>query len=1188
MAPSSLPFPAATSHNPKADQIISRYLHKVVLVIANARLTNDSPESQDSSAPGTPGLSNSDGPGGRGAYIMAGEDDGSGTPTGSITAVHPSRAESSSSKPVVKKRQAGPKVDKWFNLEVPDSDTFKKSLHVFRSISTSFPITPYENVVDPPPLIIQVLLSIPQPALNQVLVLTHSNQRTRIDPTPRYILLESWRVDITRPSSSHDQPSSSASSASSHSESSTSGSSVFDVELPTVYKQSIALFRSVYSLLRVLPTWKLRRQLRRRTRTGLGGGMSLELRVEVPSTESSRGSSSSSTAASVDDLPPHIDNVPIIDFNAPLSQYVTANRVEKLSFPSIASPLGYLNLSLKYRTQTNFALESLEGLLSSGFDSVDYGQNQGDSTTLPAVELYSIPPNPPPNYPRPPYPPVVHAIARDEHEKERRIRGGLSRSPPAVRMPAALEFDRHPRELSAVQEERDRLERERAEEREFEMVSAAFTPTVVIEQQRRRRESQDAAALGLGGVTAVNFNLGGRTPLGSLPNRTTLSPHSQPASLPREPLAVPTSGTSVGSDKDVNRTSPSGSTYSVTGTGGIQPARSRYNSIPHSSSPLNNSPRLGGQRVSILPQSSSISPMATPTQHGQAQLLPTIPQYGPPPVHTTPVHTRTTSMPSSASRPSPLTVPSSSAAMSPAPASATGRFAFARTEDLPFASSASGLASMSRRRKESAGAMSSTSSAGGMVPGMTPSPTRPSYSPRSRPLGLPPLSPAPTAPAFTVRSPSSQVTPPNAVSGAVPLPSPRRPSLNTIHPFKSSTLSSSPGSFGAAGRLHSPLSERAAAGLPIPAVSGNVRQPGVAVGSQSPRSPTITAADPAGDGLTSKRLSSGSLEVGKPGLVRRVSGYSPELPSAGVGTPPTGTAAMPMSKRYSSSFGHRYGASISGAASGAGVSGSGGSGGIGLIDAGGPSVPVGSAGSGGSGGRRDSLGLAGVPSAALPPTLERPVDDKNCTTDDDDIGAFVRAIDSRPQLRGGLTPSRLSGSPASDPSIGSLPRGGGSSTFPARLESNLSGSGETGRTSAAYVSAYDTLSGRTTREPSEDVSSDMGSIGTTGRTSGIAMPTSRMDVDDRLRRMQEDFARGLDSATNARRQQQVVSSPRGSTFTTPPPSAVTVGDSPRGDGEDQSRSEPTLERADDGKQVEDRLEDVWFRDETDEKLEFER
>ncbi|KAG8873642.1 DNA polymerase epsilon catalytic subunit [Tulasnella sp. 332] len=44
----------------------------------------------------------------------------------------------------------------------------------------------------------------------------------------------------------------------------------------------------------------------------------------------------------------------------------------------------------------------------------------------------------------------------------------------------------------------------------------------------------------------------------------------------------------------------------------------------------------------------------------------------------------------------------------------------------------------------------------------------------------------------------------------------------------------------------------------------------------------------------------------------------------------------------------------------------------------------------------------------------------------------------------------------------------------------------------------------------------------------------------------------------------------------------------KGNGGDQSRSEPTLERADDGKQVEDRFEDVRFRDEIDEKLGFGR
>lgn len=94
---------------------------------------------------------------------------------------------------------------------------------------------------------------------------------------------------------------------------------------------------------------------------------------------------------------------------------------------------------------------------------------------------------------------------------------------------------------------------------------------------------------------------------------------------------------------------------------------------------------------------------------------------------------------------------------------------------------------------------------------------------------------------------------------------------------------------------------------------------------------------------------------------------------------------------------------------------------------------------------------------------------------------------------------------------------------------DLATSSATGQTSATYVSALDTMGVRT-REPSEDV---VPPSPASGRVAGIAVPTSRMDVDESLRRMQEEFSRGVSSATQARRQQQAASSPRSSGFNSP-------------------------------------------------------
>lgn len=83
---------------------------------------------------------------------------------------------------------------------------------------------------------------------------------TRITPAPRYIILETHTL--------------------SYSPSNATGSGT--PELPQVYKQAISLFRSIYTLLRVLPSAKLQRRLKRGAARGGGGSagnLGIELRV---------------------------------------------------------------------------------------------------------------------------------------------------------------------------------------------------------------------------------------------------------------------------------------------------------------------------------------------------------------------------------------------------------------------------------------------------------------------------------------------------------------------------------------------------------------------------------------------------------------------------------------------------------------------------------------------------------------------------------------------------------------------------------------------------------------------------------------------------------------------------------------------------------------------------------------------
>ncbi|KAF8900759.1 autophagy-related protein 13-domain-containing protein [Gymnopilus junonius] len=222
------------------------------------------------------------------------------------------------------------RVDKWFNLETPDSDLFtKEAREPYKSISLALPL-------GPPPLEIQVLLSIPELTNNQVLVyMSPDSSRVRIEPTPRYILLETWSLDMNTQSQNQN-----------HRDTNT------DVALPIIYKHGIVLFRSVFSLLRVLPAWKFYKRLKRR----LGGvnrnHLAIKLRVRSPGdSETERH---------------------ILGFDAPPSPtYRSPLPTATHTFPSVAHLLGTFTLSTTYLTTPNFQLDELESLLSSKFISLD-------------------------------------------------------------------------------------------------------------------------------------------------------------------------------------------------------------------------------------------------------------------------------------------------------------------------------------------------------------------------------------------------------------------------------------------------------------------------------------------------------------------------------------------------------------------------------------------------------------------------------------------------------------------------------------------------------------------------------------------------------------------------------------------------------------------------------------------------
>ncbi|KAI0777721.1 autophagy-related protein 13-domain-containing protein [Trametes elegans] len=214
------------------------------------------------------------------------------------------------------------KVDKWFNLETPDPELFKEHTRIYRSISSAPSVPLFQ---------LQVLLCVPELATNQVLVyVAPDSSRVRIDPIPRHIVLESWNLEF-----SPNRPGSHG------------ADDRVDVAPSTIYKHGIPLFRSIFTLLRVLPAWKLARRLRRRVGGARNGNFSIQLRVDGVD-----GSIRTDDVLSFASTPPALETVLKRDSHA---------------FPPITHPMGELAVSTTYLTQPNFQLDTLESLMSSRF-----------------------------------------------------------------------------------------------------------------------------------------------------------------------------------------------------------------------------------------------------------------------------------------------------------------------------------------------------------------------------------------------------------------------------------------------------------------------------------------------------------------------------------------------------------------------------------------------------------------------------------------------------------------------------------------------------------------------------------------------------------------------------------------------------------------------------------------------------
>lgn len=240
-----------------------------------------------------------------------------------------------------------------------DTDILREPLRTWRTCDAT------DN--RPPPLILETFLDTKGLTNNQSLVILDDNGKRwdvreslaafRSAAPDQYqsdsdeIILERWRIELGDSSS---RPPADLGSI-----------------LPTVYKKSIVLFRSLFTYSKFLPAWKFSKR-----NTKLQRSPALQIRYRVIDGSSPRSASSPDYLA------------------APL--YEGNNKVtDSYSFGVTESPAGPFSVSVSYRTNCDFRIDDSEALLSSRFmgadDEIFRPSLPTEETVRPNPEVGSVP-----------------------------------------------------------------------------------------------------------------------------------------------------------------------------------------------------------------------------------------------------------------------------------------------------------------------------------------------------------------------------------------------------------------------------------------------------------------------------------------------------------------------------------------------------------------------------------------------------------------------------------------------------------------------------------------------------------------------------------------------------------------------------------------------------------------------------
>ncbi|KAL4803743.1 autophagy-related protein 13 [Aspergillus unguis] len=236
--------------------------------------------------------------------------------------------------PVYTKNQI-PRMNRWFNIEIGETDVLKEDLKTWRTCDAA------DN--RPPPMIIETYLDTKGLTNNQTLVALDENGKrwdvkeslassqgsppvkahsSKVDE----VVLERWRVELG------EMP----------------GKLPSDLGtiLPTVYKKSIILFRSLFTYSKFLPVWKF---LKHNGRFRANPALRIKYRIF-------------SEQARAPTKPDHL-TIPLYESDDKV--------IDTYNFGVTDSPAGPFSVQVTYRTACDFRVDDSEALLSSRFMGAD-------------------------------------------------------------------------------------------------------------------------------------------------------------------------------------------------------------------------------------------------------------------------------------------------------------------------------------------------------------------------------------------------------------------------------------------------------------------------------------------------------------------------------------------------------------------------------------------------------------------------------------------------------------------------------------------------------------------------------------------------------------------------------------------------------------------------------------------------